>query len=59
MAQTIKKLVLVTLCFLAPSVRCADSAFDDSYAKAVCGKERPTDPVVVTLCLEMTQVGRW
>lgn len=50
---------LVALCFLAPSVHCADSAFDDSYAKAVCGKERPEDPIVVTLCLEMTQVGRW
>ena len=37
----------------------ADSTFDDSYARAVCGNRTPPkDDMVKTLCVEMMEVGR-
>lgn len=47
----LRMFVLLLVC--SPSSP-ADVAFDDSYAKSVCGgPTQPEDPVIVTLCLEM------
>lgn len=38
----------------------ADAMFDDSYARKVCGSETiPTNKVIVFLCMEMMELGKW
>ncbi len=51
-------LLITIFAFWINSVLTADSSFDDSFAREICGGETPPkDPFLVSLCLEMTQVS--